>query len=83
MGRGRQRSKRGRDGQRRRFAANSTILELEIERLGGRGDEGGEGSRGEPEDGYDPLKPVVVHGAPPLVVAGLVPFTTCVRQRWS
>ncbi|WP_420403330.1 class I SAM-dependent RNA methyltransferase [Nisaea sp.] len=38
MGRGRQRSKRGRDGQRRRFAANSTILELEVERLGGRGD---------------------------------------------
>jgi 23S rRNA (uracil1939-C5)-methyltransferase len=38
MGRGRQRSKRGRDGQRRRFAANSTVLELEIERLGGRGD---------------------------------------------
>ncbi|UUX51788.1 class I SAM-dependent RNA methyltransferase [Nisaea acidiphila] len=38
MGRGRQRSKRGREGQRRRYAANSPILEIEIARLGGRGD---------------------------------------------
>lgn len=38
MGRGRQRRKRGGDTQRRRYAANAPVLEVEIARLGGRGD---------------------------------------------